>query len=786
MQFIYPLNRLPNEKEHLAGGKAKSLAYMMKNLKLRIPEGFVILSDAVKNNELIDKAKEELDELIRSLDESCTYAVRSSALNEDGEAASFAGQYETVTDVRKEAIKEAVLKVAKSTENDTVVAYTKKQNQDETANPKEASESGIGIVIQRFVRAKFAGVLFTADAITGKDDKMVGNYVRGEGEKLVSGAENAEEFSIGAIRYSYDGPDEFGKYAKELGKYCKAIRKLYGIPMDIEWAVADGKVYILQARPITTLRRLDPDTYDVNGTRSGYKMLTRTNVGEIFMKPVSPMTFSVLEKINDILGLPDWLDNICGQPYMNISVMVSMAVAFGAKKEKAEKTLKGLIGRLPEGVEVPISPFDKKTFKKRIWKLFFPKQKSKLNKKQKKEMVANLADIARGMIDEIKGIESTQALYRYWDEKMLPKLRDGMASIIGQSGTSMVPLFNTRSKIAKVAGDAMAERLCGGCLGVMESMKPLFLMQDLAGGKITKEEYIKACGQRCPNEMELAAIHPYEDENYVDELLAEHANMDLDLYSMQEAQKCSYEEALVEFKKKYPSKKRWIDKTISKYVRANHFREDLRSKGVWIFCVFREYLLRAGFLTGLKDDIFMLMFDELFEVLNGDKTAESRVAGRRENYEKYCTYEAFPNLVVGRFDEKAYLANEHRRYDLYLQGMDIKGMEDADIKGFAGAYGVIKGTARVITDIDKMNELSAGEILVTGATNVGWTPVFTKVSAVVTDIGAPLSHAAIIARECGIPAVVGCGNATSLIHTGDLIEVDGSAGLVRILEKDQS
>ena len=208
--------------------------------------------------------------------------------------------------------------MAKSVENDTVAAYTNKQNRDAAdsslTHTNEESECGIGIVIQRFVKAKFAGVLFTADAITGRDDKMVGNYVHGEGEKLVSGAENAEVFSIGAIRYSYEGPEEFRKYAKELGNYGKAIRRLYGMPMDIEWAVAGGKVYILQARPITTLRRMNMDTYDVNGTRSGYKMLTRTNVGEIFMKPVSPMTFSVLEKINDILGLPDWLDNICGQP----------------------------------------------------------------------------------------------------------------------------------------------------------------------------------------------------------------------------------------------------------------------------------------------------------------------------------------------------------------------------------------------------------------------------------------------------------------------------------------
>ena len=805
MEYIYPLHQLPEEKEFLSGGKARSLSHMMKNLKVRIPKGYVLLSNAFRGEVICDKAAEELEELKKNLSGNFTYAVRSSALNEDGEKASFAGQYETITDVKSEDLLDAVKKVAASSQNGNVLAYTKYRettdhagnannagNADDAVNAEDGdkehkNETGvIGIVIQEFIKAEFAGVLFTSDAISGRDDKMVGNYVHGEGEQLVSGAENAEVFRIGSIRYSYEGPGEFKRYAKKLGKYCKEIRALYGMPMDIEWAVANGNVYILQARPITTLQRLNMDDYDINGSRSGYKMLTRTNVGEIFMKPVSPMTFSVLEKINEILGLPQWLDNICGQPYMNISVMVSLCVAFGAKKEKAYEGMKGLVGKAPEGVEVPISPFDKKYFLKKIWRLFFPKEKSKLNKQQKKEMVRDLADISRNMIDEIRKIESEQELYRYWEEKMLPKLRDGMAAVIGQSGSSMVPLFNTGNKIGKVAGEEMAEKLCGGCLGTMESMKPLLLINDLVSGKISGEDYIKACGHRCPNEMELMAVHPYEDENYVERLIKEHQNDSVDLYQMHANQKKSYEEALKEFQQKYPGKRRWIEKTISKYVQANTFREDLRSKGVWIFCVFREYLLAAGRISGLGDDVFMLTFDEIFEYLKGEKSIAGKVSKRRETYEKYCTYEPFPNLVVGRFDPVTWMADEKRRYDAYVPDMETKQANDTDIKGFAGAAGRIRGIARVITDIERISEVQDGEILVTGATNVGWTPVFTRVSAIVTDIGAPLSHAAIVARECGIPAVVGCGNATTLIKTGDLIEVDGSAGVIKILNVQNS
>ena len=108
---------------------------------------------------------------------------------------------------------------------------------------------------------------------------------------------------------------------------------------------------------------------------------------------------------------------------------------------------------------------------------------------------------------------------------------------------------------------------------------------------------------------------------------------------------------------------------------------------------------------------------------------------------------------------------------------------DFDVKGFAGASGRVTARVRVVKDVSSIDEIQKGEILVTLATNVGWTPVFPKVAAIVTDIGAPLSHAAIVAREFGIPAVVGCGNATTVLKTGDLVTVDGGSGTVRKVKK---
>jgi pyruvate,water dikinase len=770
MKYIYNLRSLPPEKQKTAGGKASSLSLMMQNLKMNIPAGYVITADGFRDGKLTDEASEELNGIIAGLDRLKTYAVRSSAIGEDSENNSFAGQYETLTDVMVPKIRDAVKHVAQSAKSARVEEY-KAQN-DETSE-------GIGVVIQEFVKPDFAGVIFTSDIITGKDDKIIGNYVHGEGEKLVSGSENAEEFRIGAIDKTFEGNSEIAPYAKTLRKYSLAIRSFYGLPMDIEWAVANHKVYILQARPITTLRRLDPENYDINGTRSGYKLLTKTNVGEIFMKPVSPMTFSVLEKINDVLGLPDWLDNINGQAYMNISVMCSLMVRFGIKRDKAYEKIKELVGEIPEGVEVPVSPFDKKAFMKKIKNLFFPRNKSKLTKKQKHEMVQNLDSISDNLILKIRKFTDSKALMKFWDEVLQGYLNDGLASIMAESGTSLVPLFGTRKKIAKIAGEDMANRLCTGCVGIIDCMKPMLLLEDVAEGRMTREDYIRVCGHRSADEMELMAPRPYEDPSFPDNLLKDMPSDGSPLHRMQTAQKSAYEEALAEFKEKYPSKRKWIDKELAKFIHANVFREDIRSKGVRIFCVFREYILKAGELNGLGNDIFMLSFTEMFNLLKGDASAVAYIPARKESFARYNTYPGFPNLVIGRFDPEKWLSDPDRRYDVFISDQPA-GDVSSDVKGFAGAAGVVTGTVRVIDDVSRINEIVPGEILVTRATNIGWTVAFHKVSAIVTDIGAPLSHAAIVAREFGIPAVVGCRNATTVLKTGDVVTVDGGKGTVVI------
>ena len=769
MRYVYSFKDCPDEILDRIGGKGASLVKMVR-MGLPVPDGYVVTVDGFEES---NPREEVLSFLSHAITGDGTYAVRSSALNEDGSDNSFAGQYETVTDVKPEDIAEALGTVGKSAYSARVEAYTASADVD---------FEGIGAVVQKFVKPETAGVLFTADPITGSAATMVGNLVRGEGELLVSGESDAEEFKINAMKYAYTGDAAFAPHAKHLFKYARKIQEAYNCQVDIEWAVSGGKLYVLQARPITTMNPIDRRTYRINGSLSGEHLLTKTNVGEIFMRPLTPATYSALEKINEFLGLPEWLTAIDGQAYMNVSVVCSMLVAMGMSRPKAYDAIKDIVGSVPEGTEVPIAPFDARKFKRNLKKLVFGDKTGmrKMSKREKIEMVRDLQQISQDMIDEIRKLNTNAELASYWDKTMIPRLKEGLSAVMATCGTQMVPLFGTRSKLDKLVGPEMSGRLCGGGLGMLASMKPVLLLEDLKDEKIDEDEYMNECGQRCINEMELAEPRPYETEDYISNALANYEDLGVNAHAMLAASEEEYKKAMAELEKENPAHARKAAKMVDKFAGAHRFREEMRSKGVWIFSILREFLLRAGSVNALGDDIFMLYLDETLALVKGEGTVPEGLAERKANYAKYSSNPAYPAVIIGRFDPSSWTADPARRLDFYSQSVSADKL-GSDISGFPGAAGKVTGTVRVITDIGDIDTIEPGEILVACATNIGWTRVFPKVSAIVTDIGAPLSHAAIVAREFGIPAVVGCGNATTVLKTGDLVEVNGSTGEVKIL-----
>jgi pyruvate,water dikinase len=198
--------------------------------------------------------------------------------------------------------------------------------------------------------------------------------------------------------------------------------------------------------------------------------------------------------------------------------------------------------------------------------------------------------------------------------------------------------------------------------------------------------------------------------------------------------------------------------------------------------------LRAGELTGLGEKIFLLTSDEVIDLLKEADVPIDSIPDRDATHAAYKALPPYPVVIRGKFDPFQWAADPDRRSDffdaygtLYKLAADVR--RENHIVGVPGSAGQIEGVVRCLDSPDKWEQFQPNEILVTVQTNVGWTPIFTHASAVVTDVGAPLSHAAIVARELGIPAVVNCGDATMRLKTGDYVRVDGTNGVVEILRR---
>lgn len=763
MEYILKLSEIPETDNEHFGGKALSLAKMSRE-KLPVPSGFAISSNAFVNGKISPKAAEELDLLVKKLPAKYRYAVRSSAVGEDGAENSFAGAYETLLDLPREKIREAVEKVAESGNTERVQAYSERKN---------VASGKLGVVIQRFVSPEFAGVMFTANAVTGSTSAINGNFVKGVGEALVSGENSGDSFTIDAVKYGYSGAEELRVYGKKFYKLAKKIVDIFGCPQDIEWAVRDGKIYILQARPITNLHKNDTERFLINDSLRGEFLFSKTNVGEIFLRPVSPATYSLVMDIFEMIGIP-LIANVCGQLYCNLSAICSLIVAFGVPREKAFSAISSIAGGIPEGVSVPVYPCSLKSFRGKMKKIF--------KNRPKKNFAAGIAETVRGLTKEIHKIETAEELYRLWTEKCDEFVTKSITSIL--MTTSVMQLFIARRRLEKLCPAELADRLLSGCSehGVTASLGVLLSVDDVISGKLSKEEYTAKYGHRHADEMELSAPYPYENPEFPDNVIADYQASGISAAEMKLRQDKRHQEAIDEFLQLNPNKSKYLHKILSKYEKGVYDREFVRSEALRVFCLVRELMLKAGELSGLGEDIFLLYIDEVKSLLREGVLPTNKLNERRENYRKQLSAPHFPNLIYGRFTEEEWLKSGGSM-DYYRYGESRSDDAGDVLEGIAGSSGQAEGIARVISDISEADRLQKGEILVVQAANIGWVKIFPKAAAIVTEIGAPLSHAVIIARELGIPAAVSCHGTFDRISDGDRISVDGTLGKVVILER---
>jgi pyruvate,water dikinase len=282
--MIYQLEQLPKTAEPIVGGKARVLAQLIQQ-GYPVPAAFVISPDSFENGELGAKdwreALQAADSLSGANGRFSKLAVRSSAVSEDSAAASFAGEFESILNVQGEMeLRTAVQRVYDSQFSERVAAYSEAQGL--------GRDHQMAVIVQEMVSADLAGVLFTADPVTSSHHVMSGNFVRGLGERLVSGEADGETFSLERPSGGYSGPAVLKPFAKRLFRLGERLVDLFGGPQDIEWAIAGNKLFILQSRPITTMQSYNPATGETNDSLRGDYLWSSTNFGEAIPGGITP------------------------------------------------------------------------------------------------------------------------------------------------------------------------------------------------------------------------------------------------------------------------------------------------------------------------------------------------------------------------------------------------------------------------------------------------------------------------------------------------------------------
>lgn len=782
MVFSFDTNQATNKTK--AGGKGSTLARLYQ-AGYPVPDGFIISADAFNGPSLRPEVWPEVERRLRQLQNGrgpIPVAVRSSAVSEDSAQASFAGEFESVLGlVGDEEIRRAILAVRRSGETDRVHAYSQAQGID--------GRHRLAVLVQRIVPAEMAGVLFTADPVSGSQNHMSGNFVYGLGEKLVAGEAMPQTFTLARPKGSYTGPPALQRYGRQLFKLGRQLEAELEGPQDIEWALAGGRLYLLQARPITTMQPYNPATGEWNDSRRGHYLWTNANFGEAVPDVMTPMTWSMLQiygRETFTIPLPDahpLFGNIGGRLYLNASLAASMMKAIGFNDARVQAQTREFFGYLPPATEIPLIPFSRWA----VIKAFLKAAPAAMRRvrRQRKQLAAFTTTVpaqAAGFQQQIARAQTTAELLALW-QQLLPLFRQACQML--QAGTGLFEdlVRPLRRDLTRWVGENDANTLLSGFSqqgDPLASLGPILGLWQVAQGQISREDYTRQYGHRGPHEFELSRPRPAEEPDWIRQQTAH--LQDIDVPTLLARQETGRQAAWAHLRRSQPRRRSKAAARLAEVAAAARGREAIRSEVVRLVAVLRAFALRAGALSGLGDGVFFLRLEELAELLAGEATAVAHVPARRQAHARFTALPPYPGLIIGRFDPHQWAADPNRRLDIYDPNAAISTTPAGQtLAGFPGAAGEVEGYVRRLDTVEEGTQLQPGEILVTATTNVGWTPLFAKAAAIITDVGAPLSHAAIVARELGIPAVVGTGNATMRLQTGDRVRLDGRRGVIEIL-----
>jgi pyruvate,water dikinase len=538
--IVRAFHELAPQEAHRAGAKGATLARLLQR-GFPVPDGLLLMPCAFAEDRLSAGAWSEIKTRLARLrrrDPQTRFAVRSSALAEDSPRASFAGEFETVLDLSTDdEIRAAIEVVRQSRHSDRVRAYSQAQGLD--------ADDEMAIIVQELVRADLSGILFTADPITGRRDRMVGNLVHGLGNSLVAGETQGIEFTLKLPKGRYDGPAELEPFARTLFRLARRLERELGCPQDIEWALADGKISLIQSRPITTLRGFDPITGEFNDALTGDYTWSCVNVGEAVSVVMTPFTWSLLKRAYaeiDIARGYSSIGNIGGRPYQNVTVMASAFAALGRDFADLSGELGGVRAEYVAKMEhylVPLPEIKPLTVLPRAIRMIVKQQ---LAMRGLDKFVGRNPQWCRTMCNRIGSLQTTSELAAAMDDALLPRTLDSFWRLLATTFRHGELVSKARRELSELVSPEDADVLLSNVSrqgDILASMGPLVGLARVAHGQLTREAYLEQWGHRGPEETEAYVPRPFEDADWLDRQLDAFTRSSVDVDALLAAQRTS-------------------------------------------------------------------------------------------------------------------------------------------------------------------------------------------------------------------------------------------------------
>ena len=788
--------------EKTYGGKAYNLDILTKN-GINVPKWFVVTSTE-------DSYEVQADKL---------YAVRSSAVGEDGNGNSFAGQMESFLYVKPEDIKARIQDVINSANSDRIKFYREQ-------NGLSNDDIKVGVIVQEMINSDVSGVVFSSNPITGKRNEIVISSVFGLGEGLVSGELNADTYSVeedkitknitekpykivfdkekgfGTKQVENENPSAFSltdEQIKEIAQEVKKIVQIYGKPQDIEWAYEDGKLYILQARPITTLENI-PD-------KSQQEVIwDNSNIIESYSGVTTPLTFSFIkdvytevykqfllimgveqESIEENSDIFQMLGLIEGRVYYNLLNWYRLLRLMPGYEINA-RFMESMMGVNHKLNQVPKVKPSKKNKYLRFANLI-------------KSLVINLFKLPKNIEKFYEHINNT--LSPFENGKLEGKTSNELVEIYFELESKLMkrwqaPLVNDfyamifygllKKSLSKIDPNGTLQNdLLTGETGIIstEPIKRIKLISNkiCKGEKADKdiEEFIQKFGNRCIGELKLETITYKQDPLLLEFIINSYVKqgvIDLEKEQIREQKIRHNAEKIVKEKIKNP-----LFGFILKNARMRvKNRENLRFERTRLFGLVREIFLELGknfayeSIIETQRDIFYLTKEEIFNYVRGtsvDIDFKTIIKNRKIEFQNFET-----KHPADRFSTygTVYSAN-------YYTSKETTSPVEGDLSGIGACAGIVRAKVKVVHSVAESEGLE-GCIMVAERTDPGWVPLFPISKGILVERGSILSHSAIVAREMGIPAIVGINNLLSTLKDGDEVEMDGSAGTIRIIKNE--